>query len=118
MSLFLEMKQLFAAMPPLLNLGYVLLVFSILLVVFILKKYQYSLRWLLPFKNTEKSITEDLLKQLYHVASSRRTTDFKMLSGALKIPERKILKIVESMTQNGLIKISGSHITLTETGRN
>ena len=118
MSLFLEIKQLFAAIPALLNIVYVLLIFSILLVVIFLKKYQYSLRWLLPFKNNEKSITEDLLKQLYHVTSSRRTTDFKMLSGALKIPERKILEIVESMTQNGLIKISDSHVILTEIGKN
>ena len=119
MTLFLNTEKLFAALPLLLNQGYVLLFFASLLVVFvILKKYQYSLRWLLPFKYIEKSITEDLLKQLYHVTSSQKTTDFRILSGALKIPERKILKIIESMTQKGLIQISSSHVTLTETGKN
>ena len=76
MTLFLNTEKLFAALPLLLNQGYVLLFFASLLVVFvILKKYQYSLRWLLPFKYIEKSITEDLLKQLYHVTSSQKTTD-------------------------------------------
>ena len=119
MILLLNIEKLFASLPFLLNQGYVLLFFATLLVVFfILKKHQYSLRSLLPFKYIEKSITEDLLKQLYHVTSSQKTTDFRMLSGALKIPERKILKIIESMTQKGLIQISSSHVTLTETGKN
>ncbi len=119
MSLFLNTEILFSKLTLLLNQGYTFLFLAILLGVgFLLKKYQYSLRWLLPFKYIEKSITEDLLKQLYHVTSSRKTTDLRMLSGALKIPERKVLKIIELMTQKGLIQISDSHVTLTETGKN
>ena len=94
MSLFLEMKQLFAAMPPLLNQGYVLLVFCTPFWLCLLSSRNINIHCdgCSLLKTSEKSITEDLLKQLYHVTSSQKTTDFKMLSGALKIPERKILK--------------------------
>ena len=119
MTLHLNLEKLFASLPTLFNKGYVFLFFTALLIVFfILKKYQYLLRSLLPFKYIEKSITEDLLKQLYHITSGQKITDFRMLSRALKIPERKILKVFESMTQNGLIHISDGHITLTKTGKN
>ena len=110
---------MFANLPHLLDLGYLLLSITIILsVLYLIKKHQYSLRWLLPFKHIEKSITEDLLKQLYNITSSRKTTDFRMLSGALKIPERKKLKIFESMTQKGLIQISDKYVKLTDTGKN
>ena len=87
MILLLNLEKLFT---PLLNQAYISLFFTALLILFfILKKYQYSLRSLLPFKYVEKSITEDLLKQLYHIASSQQTTHLRMLSGALKRPARK-----------------------------
>ena len=116
MILILNTEKLFA---DLLDLTSLLISLAIILSVFyLLKKYQYSLLWLLPLKNIEKSITEDLLKQLYNITSSRKTADFRMLSGSLKIPERKKLKIFESMTQKGLIQISDNHVKLTETGKN
>ena len=91
MILFLNTEKLFANLPHLFDLVYLLLISCCTFeCVLPNKKYQYSLRWLLPFKYIEKSITEDLLKQLYNITSSRKTTDFRMLSGALKIPEQKL----------------------------
>ena len=116
MILFLSIEKLFANLPYLAYLA--LSLATILSVFYLLKKYQYSLRSLLPFKHIEKSIIEDLLKQLYNITSSRKTADFRMLSGALKIPEQKKIKIFESMTQKGLIQISDNYVKLTETGKN
>ena len=119
MILSLSIEKLFANLPHLLDLAYLVLSLATVLSVFyLLKKYQYSLRSLLPFKHIEKSIIEDLLKQLYNITSRRKTADFRMLAGALKIPEQKKLKIFESMTQKGLIQISDNYVKLTETGKN
>ena len=119
MILLSNTEKLFANLHHRLDLAYLLLSLVALLSVFyLIKKYKYSLRWLLPYKHIEKSITEDLLKQLYIITSSRKTTDFRMLSGALKIPEQKKLKIFESMTQKGLIQMSDNYVKLTETGKN
>jgi DtxR family Mn-dependent transcriptional regulator len=65
----------------------------------------------------QKTLTEDILKQLYHVEQSNRTATITDLSGALKIRRTKILPIVEATTASGLIHSTDEALHLTDIGR-
>ena len=65
----------------------------------------------------QKTLTEDILKQLYHVEQSNRTATIIDLSGALQIKKSKILPIVESTTASGLIQSRDEALHLTDIGR-
>ena len=65
----------------------------------------------------QKTLTEDILKQLYHVEQSNRTVTISDLSGALKIRRRKILPVVEATAASGLLKSSDEALHLTDSGR-
>jgi len=67
--------------------------------------------------NQRKTITEDILKQLYHVAQSKRTATITDLSGALQIRRSKLLPLVEAITASGLIQSTGEALELTDSGR-
>ncbi len=64
----------------------------------------------------QKTITEDILKQLFHVQQSKRTATINSLSGALKIRRSKILPMIVQMTQAGLVETINDTIRLTEEG--
>lgn len=65
----------------------------------------------------QKTLTEDILKQLYHVEQSRRTATLDNLAGALQLRRRNILPVVEAMTTTGLINLNDTEIELTEEGK-
>ena len=100
--------------PAAINLiGFALLVGIIWLVIKLITK-----RNVLEGKDhKQKTLTEDILKQLYHVQQSDRTATITDLSGALQIRRKKILPIVESITASGLIKSTGDVLALTNSGR-
>jgi DtxR family Mn-dependent transcriptional regulator len=64
-----------------------------------------------------KTLMEDILKQLFNVEQSKRTATIADLSGALKTKKRKILPIVEEMTSNGLLQSTNEALHLTSSGR-
>ena len=65
----------------------------------------------------QKTITEDILKQLYHVQQSKRIATLDNLSGALQLTRKKILPVVENMSRSNLIRLQDHQIALTEDGR-
>ena len=65
----------------------------------------------------EKTLTEDVLKQLYHVEQSKHKASINNLAGALQLKRKQILSIVDQMTQNKLIQLNNRHIELTNNGR-
>lgn len=73
---------------------------------------------LLQGKNKrEKDLTEDILKQLFHVEQSGRTATLSDLSGALKVRRSKILPIVEAASASHLLKYADDSLQLTDEGR-
>ncbi|WP_420386366.1 DtxR family transcriptional regulator [Roseivirga sp.] len=67
--------------------------------------------------NQQKTITEDILKQLYHVEQSKSSANLDNLAGALQLSRRKIYPVIETMTGSGLINLHDNQIELTEEGR-
>lgn len=65
----------------------------------------------------QKTITEDILKQLYHVEQSKRKASLDNLSGALQLSRKRIYPVVEKMSTSGLINLQDTEISLTEEGR-
>lgn len=65
----------------------------------------------------EKTLTEDVLKQLYHVEQSKRKASLNNLAGALQLKRRQILSVVDQMAQNRLIQLNDTQIELTDNGR-
>jgi len=65
----------------------------------------------------QKTLTEDILKQLYHVEQSNRTATITDLSGALQIRRSKILPVVEATAASGLLQSTDEALHLTDSGR-
>ncbi len=95
-----------------------LIVFAVLVVIIWLVIKLISSRNLLYSKaQKHKTLTEDILKQLFHVQQSNRIATISNLSGALKIRMSKILPMVVQMTKAGLIETVDDTILLTEEGK-
>ena len=69
------------------------------------------------FKNNEKTIIEDILKQLYHFENSGNKVDMKTLVQVLKFNNKNIVEAIKKMTINNLIYFESDILKLTETGR-
>lgn len=65
----------------------------------------------------QKTITEDVLKQLYHIEESRRKATLDNLAGALQLSKRKIYPVIEKMINSGLIELENTQMGLTAEGR-
>lgn len=65
----------------------------------------------------QKTITEDILKQLYHVEQSKSEASLDNLAGALQMKRRRILPVIENMTNSGLISLKDTTIHLTQEGQ-
>ncbi len=74
----------------------------------ILKKY---------FKNNEKTIIEDILKQLYHFENSGNKVNMKTLVQVLEYKNSSIVEAVKKMTINHLIYFESDILKLSEKGR-
>ena len=95
-----------------------LLVFIVLvLIAWLIIKLVAKRNVLASKQNQQKTLTEDILKQLYHVEQSNRTATIIDLSGALQIRRSKILPIVEATTASGLIHSTDEALHLTNSGR-
>ena len=91
--------------------------FGILILVFIGLKFK---GWASIFSNraqAQKALVEDVLKQLFHVEYSGRTAGLNDMAGALKVADKKLVEIIEFMTQGNLIENSQNTIKLTSSGR-
>lgn len=67
--------------------------------------------------HSKKELTEDVLKQLFHVQQSGKIASFQAMAGALQINQKKLVRLVEHMTKSGLIRIDNDNLTLTNEGR-
>jgi len=65
----------------------------------------------------QKTLIEDILKQLYHVEQSKSAANLVNLAGALQLKRKTVLKTVEQMSQTGLLNLNDTEIALTEDGR-
>ena len=65
----------------------------------------------------KKAITEDILKQLYHVEESKTNASLNSLAGALQIKKKRILPIIEDMTNSLFVELENNNIRLTEDGK-
>ena len=69
------------------------------------------------WRSNEKTIMEDILKQLYRMENSGVEADIGHLTNALKIKDRLILEAVHKMAVNELILLDGDFIRLSKAGR-
>lgn len=74
----------------------------------VLKKY---------FKNNEKTIIEDILKQLYHFENSGNKVNMKTLVQVLDYKNSNIVEAVKKMTINHLIFLESDILKLSEKGK-
>ncbi|MDA0196384.1 MAG: metal-dependent transcriptional regulator [Bacteroidetes bacterium] len=98
--------------------GIALIVFFILVFVGVLLWKIIKSPFLLQnIKQSKKALVEDILKQLYHVEYSGRTASLNAMAGALKLSDRKIVRLVEDMSSHDLLKLDQDILQLTSSGR-
>ncbi|RUA06294.1 MAG: hypothetical protein DSY82_09855 [Flavobacteriia bacterium] len=77
--------------------------------------------WLWKWKKTSKSggktLTEDILKQMYHLEDSGKTADIHILRDALKVNEGKLVYILSRMAAKDLLHIERDRLILTKSGK-
>ncbi|NVK83893.1 MAG: metal-dependent transcriptional regulator [Cytophagia bacterium] len=100
--------------PALINL---LAFAGIVLIIWLATKILSSKNLLQSRLKKQKTLTEDILKQLYHVEHSKQIATLDNLAGALQMRRRTILPVVEKMSNSGLVKLSERQIELKEEGR-
>lgn len=100
--------------PALLNLLVFFIMVGLVIAGYLLVR-RYNI--LTSVKKKQKNLTEDILKQLYHVEQSDRTATLFDLSGALKVRKSKILPIVEAASTSGLLTMNDDILKLTPEGR-
>lgn len=100
--------------PALINL----IVFAgIVLIIWLAVKALNTKNLLQSSIKKHKTLTEDILKQLYHVEQSKGRAMLDNLAGALQTKRRHIYPVIETMTGSGLINLNDNQIQLTEAGR-
>lgn len=75
--------------------------------------------WLIRnnLKTNEKTIIEDVLKQLYHNENSGKEVNVNSLTGILKFKNNIIVDVIEKMANNDLVQFHGDVLQLTSSGR-
>ena len=75
--------------------------------------------WLLKnnWQSNEKTVMEDILKQLYRLESYGAETDINALTNSLKIKDSLIIEALHKMSVNELVKVEGDLLRLTKEGR-
>lgn len=100
--------------PALINL----LVFLLICLLGFLAYKLFQARSLpLNAQKRQKNLTEDILKQLFHVEQSTRQATLSDLSGALKVRKTTILPLIEAATSSGLLTMKEDILELTAEGR-
>jgi DtxR family transcriptional regulator, Mn-dependent transcriptional regulator len=100
--------------PAIINLG---IFAALVLVTWLIIKLITTRNVFAGKSRQQKTLTEDILKQLYHVEQSKRTATITDLSGALQVKRSKILPIVEATTASGLLHSTNEALYLTDAGR-
>ncbi len=102
------------------NPAYALLLFVVIsLLVYLIFRPIKGWFWLVKnnYKPNEKTVIEDILKQLYHVENSGSELNIKNLAGVLEFNDKQIVDVVKKMTINNLLIFDADVLKLTETGR-
>ncbi len=68
-------------------------------------------------RHSKKEQIEDILKQLFHVEYGGRAASLNAMAGALRLSHRKLIKLVEEMTQKALVRLENDTISLTSEGQ-
>lgn len=95
----------------------IFIVVSILLFVL----FQPIKGWFWIIKNnwkiSEKTVIEDILKQLYHSEDSGKEATVNSLTAALKFKDHLVIDVINKMTINELIQFDADVLKLTKSGR-
>ncbi|MCK5637593.1 MAG: FeoA domain-containing protein [Flavobacteriaceae bacterium] len=97
-----------------------LLIFLILSVfIYLLFRPVKGWFWIVKnsFRVNEKTVIEDVLKQLYHYENSGKEANINNLTDALKFNDNDIISAINKMTINELIQFEGDFLKLTNSGR-
>ena len=89
------------------------------LVAYVLFRPYRGWFWLLQknWKTEEKTIMEDVLKQLYRMENSGIVADANALTNSLKIKDKLIIDAVQNLAVGQLVEIDGDQVKLTSEGR-
>ncbi len=68
-------------------------------------------------KTNEKTVIEDVLKQLYHYENSGKEVDVNTLTNVLKFNNSLVVEVINKMAVNELIQFEGDILKLTNSGR-
>ena len=99
---------------------YALLIFgSICLLLYLLFRPVSGWYWILKnnWKSNEKTIIEDILKQLYRMENSGLAADTNALTNALKMKDKSIIDAIHHMAVTELVNLEGDQVSLTREGR-
>ena len=102
------------------NPVYALAIFAlIVLILYLAFRPVSGWFWVLKnnWKSNEKTIIEDVLKQLYRMENSGLKADTNALTNALKIKDVLIVDAIHSMAVTELVEVDGDRIKLTKEGR-
>lgn len=69
------------------------------------------------WQSNEKTVMEDILKQLYRLESYGTEIDINALTNSLKIKDGHVIEAIHKMSVNELVKVEGDFIRLTKEGR-
>ena len=75
--------------------------------------------WILKnnLRSSEKTIIEDILKQLYRMENSGLIADTNALTNALKMKDKLIIDAIHKMAVTELVELEGEQVKLTREGR-
>jgi len=90
--------------------------FGLILVGYLLVKVFNLPQFQRTRANRDRTIIEDILKQLYHVESSGRIAGINDMAGALKLKHEKIIGLIEKATALNLITSGDGNLSLTDSG--
>ncbi len=99
---------------------YALLIFGLIcLFAYLLFRPVYGWYWILKnnWKSNEKTIIEDILKQLYRMENSGLVADTNALTNALKMKDKLIIDAIHQMAVSELVHLDGDQVILTREGR-
>ncbi len=92
---------------------------SISILLFLLFRPGKGLYWIFKknLRYDEKTVIEDVLKQLYHSENAGKKMDMNGLTSLLEFKNTQIVDVVKQMTINELITFDKDYIKLTDQGR-
>ncbi len=96
---------------------FIFIAFSIL--IYLLFRPVKGWFWIIKnnLKTNEKTIIEDVLKQLYHNEDSGKEVNVNSLTGTLKFNNNLIVEVIGKMTNYDLVHFDGDVLKLTGSGR-